>query len=271
MCISSMVWISSSFLGVPTAKSMAILPQYHGSFIINGDAELDAFCAGNETDGTETNPHVIENFEILYDGAQNGIMIINTSRYLNIQNVNVSEFKVALNSKGLYLLNAEHITILDCHFVNNSYGIFLENTNKTHTNRTASILSKKSGISLFNSHNNTFYDVVTLSNNESGIELYYSDYNIIQYNLFLENNLYGLLLQSSYYNEVFDNIFLYNKIDCIYNPTDPENTNNIYDNDCRSGKIPGIPVWIIGVVLVITISSIVTITIRSINKKRPNS
>ena len=58
--------------------------DYHSSIIIDGNAELDTFCAGNGTSGNETSPHRIEDFEIAWDGPQNGFILINIDRHMLI-------------------------------------------------------------------------------------------------------------------------------------------------------------------------------------------
>ena len=95
------------------------VPQqsYHASIEIDGNAELDAFCDGNGTSGNVTHPHIIENIEIKSDGAQNGFKLSNTDRYLIIRNVNISEFFQTSDSRGLYLINCEYVTIEDSHFL----------------------------------------------------------------------------------------------------------------------------------------------------------
>ncbi len=258
-------------LGIPNAKAERTLPLYDSNILINGNAELNAFCSGNGTDGSQGNPHVIEDMDIIAGGSQNGIQIVNTTLYLIIRNVNASEFKITGDSKGIFLQNVTHVTLDGCHFVNNSYGMYFENTNFTHIIDSAATTNLKTGILLLDSFNNSFYNTVALHNDDQGLELFGSDYNFINYSLFLENGKYGLLLNDSFYNEVTNCIFLFNAEGCFTNPTDPENTNYIHGNTCRDNTIPGVPVWTIFVIFIVTLTPIIWLTTRKIRNQKKHS
>jgi len=241
---------------------------YHPSINIDGNDELDAFCAGNGTFGNTTHPHRIENFEILSDGPQNGLKLANTDRYLIIQNVNITQFFQSTTSRGIYIINCTHITIDNCHFYNNSLGIVFENTNISQIWNTSGSINKETGVTFINSHLNYVYNLVAFQNDENGMELLNSNNNTIEYSIFLENLKNGLLLQNSFYNVIFDSYFLYNGEKCYSNPTDPEKTNQFYNNSCKRKGIPGIPIGIMSGVSICTIVVLVLITKRHKNKRK---
>ena len=59
----------------------------HGPIMIDGNAELDAFCAGNGTLGTSwATAHVIKDYDIDAGEIGGAIVLRNIDRYLVIQN-----------------------------------------------------------------------------------------------------------------------------------------------------------------------------------------
>jgi hypothetical protein len=257
-------------LSVPTINAVPV-QAYHSSIYINGNSELDAFCSGNGTSGNSTHPYVISNFEITFDGPQNGIKIENIDRYLVFQNVNVSDYYQSSNSRGMYFINVSHLTIDACHSYNNSYGIVFQNVNFSSIIDTSASINKENGIIFNQCHNNSMYNVAVFENGlkenkGNGMNLISSNYNVIDYCLFIENQGDGLLLQESFHNEVFDTQFLLNKGECYIIQNDPEKTNNFHDNICKKRSIPGIPVSILFIISIATVISLVIITRRTEKK-----
>ena len=82
----------------------------HSPIAINGNAALAAFCAGNGTDGSHSNPYVIQDYVINATTA-NGIDVENTNAYLVIQNCVVENGSSTYNS-GIYLMNATNVEVL---------------------------------------------------------------------------------------------------------------------------------------------------------------
>lgn len=86
----------------------------HG-YAISGDAELDAFCAGNSTTGLDwENAHVIKDYEIYLYGNGGGdcFSLTNTSRYVIFQNLTLTTSNANYDS-GIYLENCSNVRIDD--------------------------------------------------------------------------------------------------------------------------------------------------------------
>ena len=259
-------------LTVPGVNAAPVVVN-HSSIAIDGNEQLDAFCAGNGTSGNATSPHRIEDLEITWDGPQIGFNLSNIDRYLILYNVSVSDYFQSSYSKGLYLKNCSNILINAVYSYNNSHGMWLENTSLTTIVNSSATSNKVNGITFKNSHNNNLYNVVVLENglkeNEgNGMNMISSDYNTIEYCLFLESQGHGLFLQDSYYNEVFDSEFLLNKGECYVILNDPDGTNNVHDNNCRKSSIPGMSIGILAIISVGTVVILVITTLRFKKKSK---
>ena len=99
----------------------------HASIYIDGNAALDAFCAGNGTDGTEGNPHIIEGYTI-DGGIGTAIEILNTDLYLIIQDCTIQGM-TGTDSIGIHLYLSQNVTITSCAISTaGQYGIYLEDS-----------------------------------------------------------------------------------------------------------------------------------------------
>src|SRR6056297_752099 len=100
----------------------------HGPIYINGNAELAAFCAGNGTDGTESNPHIIEGYEIdLSTHSDPGIEISNTDLHVIIRNCSITNGAENYDN-GIYLWNCTNVNITKNELTNNDEGIYLSSS-----------------------------------------------------------------------------------------------------------------------------------------------
>ncbi|MHA1745597.1 MAG: NosD domain-containing protein [Promethearchaeota archaeon] len=160
--------------------------------LINGTAELDAFCEAGQ-DGTFSNPYIIENYVIDATTAE-GIYIINTNSYLIIRN-NTVENGTAGNNEGILLEKCSNVLITENTLYGNEDGILLYPFSYNNTIFNNTVINNDYGIHLAVSDNNTVQGNHIIENGY-GIHLSVSDSNAIQENYLLENG-YGIHLSSS--------------------------------------------------------------------------
>ena len=138
---------AESRLGATTGFSGLVV---HDPIHINGNAALASFCAGNGTDGTQSNPYIIQNYEINASTAI-GIDIENTNACLVIrdcviENGNGSEFGIYLEhttsvnvsnntlskiANGIGVDTSSNTTITGNTCPNNGDAIYLSDANNT--------------------------------------------------------------------------------------------------------------------------------------------
>ncbi len=234
----------------------------HSQIIILGNAELDAFCAGNGTDGLSwETAHVIENYEIVAS-SQAAFDIEATDRYLIIRNCN---FRCTiLHWENLWIDYCENINITDCVIsgeggghgkgcvvIWNSINISLCDSN---------IRDAIIGVNIEEMSTDITVTRNTFSTSSFGINLA-SDNCTISYNSGNTTGSYGIYLDGeSENNEVFNNCFEggENFLGIVNDPGD----NNIHDNGCR----PSIPGYSLGIIIA-SVVGITTVLIAVAKKK----
>ncbi len=168
-----------------TARESQPVPMadytFHDPIRIDNDTELAN--KADYGDGTETNPYVIEGYEI--DGDPEGycIYVGNTTAHFVVRNCYLhhasSNFqKPYINACGLHLHNTQNGT--------------LENNTSTSNFR--------HGLMIMNSGNNTISNNTLESNNHHGILLRDSDYNTFHNNTMLDGGLFMSGRPLSYWN-----------------------------------------------------------------------
>ncbi len=82
---------------------------------IDGNDQLDAFCAGNGTSGNSTSPHVIQ--DIWFDAISHfeGFTMINTDRYVIIKNCTFGD-KIPSYYRHVQLTNVSNVMVENCTF-----------------------------------------------------------------------------------------------------------------------------------------------------------
>ncbi|MHA1715798.1 MAG: PKD domain-containing protein, partial [Promethearchaeota archaeon] len=206
--------VSETLMPVNTKASIV-----HEPIFINGNAELDAFCAGNGTDGlTPETAHVIENYEISGDGIAVPIQIINTDRFLIIRNCTLENSSTNNFDAGILLSNCWNINISNCNVQANNYGIYLNMSSNITIYNTTVFSSEKDGIVLdtnsnFNVINQSFIAGQIQGN---GILVNISTNNIID-SCFINSNTYSgiIILNSTNTTVVFSDIG-FNALNGIY-------------------------------------------------------
>jgi parallel beta-helix repeat protein len=259
-----MFGLTLSMVSLRTSKeSTPKISVAHGPISIVGNAALDAFCAGNGTDGLSwSTAHVIENLEVYYH-----VFLEWVDRFLIIRNCTI----MAPGGEGIALVSCENIRFENCTVQpRSSDGIVFQYSNDIAVVN-STIVSCLHAIRLewcqrVNMSHNTFYD-----NTNDGIYQVDTDGCIINNNTFT-NNRYGITFNTlSSNNHVFYNCFKNNELGDI---DDKGLNNNIHDNDvCPPDEgvgTPGIPGY--PLIFVIAFGSIVVaiIAYRTLKNRRRN-
>ncbi len=179
----------------------------HEPIRIDGNNDLEAFCAGNGTDGLSWGTAFkIENYSIT-SGEHSGIFIQNTDKFLIINNCSIKNFdeeKVTDNGtyyeKGIEIQNCSNVKITNCSLIDNIYGIYLNSsTNNTIIQNNCSL--NDYGYTLVNSENNTLFNNTASNNEGDGFRLVGSIHNNISTNIANFNNWNGITLDQ-YYSDI---------------------------------------------------------------------
>nr|MDO8110151.1 right-handed parallel beta-helix repeat-containing protein [Candidatus Sigynarchaeota archaeon] len=227
----------------------------HGKILINGNAALDAFFAGNGTTGSESNPHILQNFEINAGG--DCIALYNTNKHVIIQDCILFD-----SGSGIYLENCQNVDIIGCSIFSNNYGVFLSqstyntiqgnnitqnanggvclytasNFNSITTNNITR--SGRKGIAVLSAHNTTIRDNLISSNgpveDQCGILLRASMNTTISGNDICNNIAFGITFDTSNNNTIYDNLLQNNSQYGINMINSNYNTflgNDMIDND----------------------------------------
>jgi parallel beta-helix repeat protein len=235
----------------------------HEPIRIDGNSALEAFCAGNGTNGLSwETAFTIENYSIT-SGNESGIFINSTDKFLIINNCSIENF-LASKEYGIEIQNCSNILITMCSLINSTYGIYLDSsTNNTLIQNNCSF--NDYGITLVNSESNTLFNNTVLHNIRDGIRFtgssnnnistntvnfnkwngiylnrfysnfgyVYSNENLIINNSFEENLDNGIRLLRSDRNSILGNSLLYNRDSGISLDSSSHNTlsfNSIYEN-----------------------------------------
>jgi len=171
---SHVIGTSGDNLLEPSAR---IHPQdaINALILIDGNAALDAYCAGNGTDGlTPATAHVIRDLVLNASTIANGsgIVIQNTTRYLVIRNCTVIEAhtsgQFAIPGIGICLWNTNHISVTNCTLSMNDCGVSIKNLGENIiSNNTCS--SNWAGVTVENSENNSIIRNTLTYNEVNGI------------------------------------------------------------------------------------------------------
>ncbi|MEM4292604.1 MAG: right-handed parallel beta-helix repeat-containing protein [Thermoplasmata archaeon] len=165
----------------------------HTPIHINGNSEFTAANGVVSGSGTESDPYIIEGWEINANGGSYGIWIENTTAYFVIRNCNVygaTDWWNLPGGAGIALNNVTHGT-LDSNKCNNSrYGIYLyggsQYNNITNNNAFGNSVD---GIYLKYSTNNNITNNNASGNSWTGISLEYSRNNALSNNILRENGI----------------------------------------------------------------------------------
>ncbi len=168
---------------------------------ISGDKQLDAFVAGNGTEGTYENPHIIENFIIHTGTDEYGIFIQSVDKHLILRNCVIYATDTAFSEKnGIEIRISTNVIIENCSVSYHEIGIMLL-ASFFVTIRNSSTMYNQLGIELLESDNNTLNNNTISNNLGYGIFLKRSHRNYVVNNTIEGNTDLGILDKGN------DNIF----------------------------------------------------------------
>ena len=261
LCLISGVAITQNLrISIPLASTS------HAPFTIRGDTELDAFCAGDGTDGLSwETAHVIENLEITGGGTETALGIEDTTRYLIIRSCTLENSQDYMGC--LDIANCTNINVTDCIMKNNDYEgiIIIRSTNILIKNN--EIFETSKGIQFYGEMYESTDIIVTQNEihdvSGSGIVAVNLDNSEISYNTIKNTPGYGISLESPCENnELICNSFKNTGFGDI---KDEGTSNTITDTGCPGISIP-FYVWIIvGVAGATVLTTVIVIVVK---KKR---
>jgi parallel beta-helix repeat protein len=164
---------------------------------INSNSEFDAAHGVSAGNGSQSNPYIIENYDINGTGYGYCIYVGNTTNYFRVQNCYLHEASGVWNplyylNSGLILHNVQNGDIANNNASsNNNDGIHLYFSHKnTISSNTASL---NGGVGIILDVENNFNSVInnTVSNNEVGIS-FAGESSIIASNIIFSNLLTGI-------------------------------------------------------------------------------
>ena len=203
----------------------------HDSIVITSDDNFTDY--GFYGLGTETNPYIIENYNIT-TAETNGIFISDTTKYFVIRNCYID----ALNY-GIQIDNVANniITISKNTFVKNKYyGLFIWKADSfTIANNT--FKNNGDGITMFYAQNSIIANNSCINNSNYGIYLSRSGFCNITDNLLQENKNYGVILgRYTEFNSVHHNHFIDNNLGGSSQAYDHGFNNVWYDTTTKEGN-----------------------------------
>ncbi len=185
----------------------------HSNISLNGNAEVDAFFAGNGTDGLSWDTaYVIEGWNITVETSQfigNAINLQNSDRYIIIQDCYVGGSSINHNT-NIYINATENVIVQDCIFNTTimAEAIGVEYSQNI-TVEGCLLLNQSYGIA-FQYCNDMVITNNTITNSLSDITMLYTSNVMIKENHFNESieNLYGntltILNNTSSATDIFD-------------------------------------------------------------------
>jgi parallel beta-helix repeat protein len=206
-CIS-IVWIlmMGGFTGTLNIIPIIVTGYtHHDPIFVDGNSNFTSLASGEgwPGDGSEENPYIIQNYEIM-GGNGHCIEIRNSTMSFVIKDSQIFD-----GMGGIYLFNTTNGEIKGCEIQNNQVGIFLEKS-KEITVKKNILTSNFDGIYLFNSKQNIIENNNASQNFGEGVSLIISRENQISQNKFFDNQYALGLVQSNEniisYNTVSDNV-----------------------------------------------------------------
>ncbi|MHA1824764.1 MAG: NosD domain-containing protein [Promethearchaeota archaeon] len=148
------------------------------------------WCTG---EGTESEPYLIENVTIDFQGIGSCITIQNSTDYFIIQNCTLYD---SFFYTGIILNNVSNGKLINNYCYWNFCGISLSSSNNNTVSGNTVSYNRYYGISLSSSDDNTILGNTVNENQYYGISLSSSNNTIVSGNT-VSDNLYGILLSSS--------------------------------------------------------------------------
>lgn len=216
-CVLMCMIVALSMVTVCCFTTVNAEMNSHDPIRIDSNSDFDAAHGVVSGDGTESNPWIIENYNI--DGTDYGycLYIGNTTdhfviRYCYLHHASGNSGTYYWDS-GLVLNNVINGHVVDCAAYSNAgHGGVLVKDSSDITIEHVSAYSNQRGLYLYYSEENTVSYNDFSSNSLHGIFSSYSDSNEISHNILSSNSLYGIYMSTSNGNEIFDNLINANSI-----------------------------------------------------------
>ncbi|MBN2152901.1 MAG: hypothetical protein JW839_15725 [Candidatus Lokiarchaeota archaeon] len=128
--------------------------------VLNGNAAVDAYFAGNGTNGmSSATAHVLKDKNItpLGTNPRYCIALMNTNRYITIRNCTITGGSVQSGYGVIHFTNASHVYVTLCSINSNQYGVSLGSGSNFNTFFKNNVTSTFLGFNLFDSTGNTIY------------------------------------------------------------------------------------------------------------------
>ncbi len=152
----------------------------HAPINLDSETALDTFCAGNGTDGTLSNPYVLENFTIDAIGSDFGIRLSNIEKFVIIKNCSIFNSEI---EASLRLDSCANITIYNCTIDEGFSGISLISSSNCNITNNHIFGENENCILINESSNCIISDNLIESNIDGyGIYLYNSSSCLLSYN-----------------------------------------------------------------------------------------
>ncbi len=211
----------------------------HAPIRIDGNDEFanSTAVSNNGAAGNETDPYIIEGWDVDGSGHGYGIYIGNTTDHFVVRDCYLHNASKDYNSTyfydaGLHLFDVQNSTIYNNTVMNNKRGIY------AYSSKDTVILSNNAsgnsyGIQINNgSYGNTIEGNYVSDNNDTGILLQSSDNNMISNNAAISNSDGGVILSSSNENTLEDNNASQNHrgIGLYYSSKNKINGNTAFNN-----------------------------------------
>jgi parallel beta-helix repeat protein len=198
-------------------RPTAVEYQPHSSIFIDDNGDFASL--GFSGSGTETNPYLIEGYNIT---SSNDILIEirNTNVYFELRNMLLNGLNQA--SQGILLSEVTN-GLLFSNYISNVKDAGIEIGNAMAINILNNTIFQNNalgpgiggvGISIFNSSDNNIRSNFIFENSGEGIMVLSSSRNLLDYNTIFNNELDGILVMTEDGTDLFavDNIFEYNSI-----------------------------------------------------------
>lgn len=188
----------------------------HAPIFLNGNNDVDNFCAGNGTDGLSwATAYVIKFYDVDASNTGSCIEINSTDRYIIIQNCSLINSGLASQDSGILLNMTLFIRIVNCTFENNVNGIFAWGCGGIIVTQNR-FLNNKNAIYFYDSMECRAEKNYMVSN-DFGIYGYAVDHSIFSENYIVDNNNKGICFMGySDYNSIYCNIIMNSTVSSIY-------------------------------------------------------
>jgi parallel beta-helix repeat protein len=202
---------------VETPKIINLCKGNNSSIYIDGNDEFTFENGVSGGSGTENDPYIIENWNIVDDGSTNaGLFINNTDAYFVIRNCSVSNYSDYYED-GIRLNNVENGRIEDSQVYNNDFGIGVYDSNDIIINNCIGYNNTgvegawwSSGITCWNSNNIKITSYEGFNNEYSGIYFQDVSYSVIEDSICYSNHNYGIIIKGEEPHNIVKNCKFFN-------------------------------------------------------------